>query len=158
MRVASQDRGWVAEGLRQGGDDGVGHLVGVRRAADVAGANSTAGGGFDGGLDAAGLGVQAEVIEHQCGAGDRADRVGDAFTGDVGRGSVDGLEHAGEAAFRVQVGAGRDAEAACQRGAQVGEDVGVEVGGDDDRQVLGMQDELGADIASTSTLSVSTSG
>ena len=70
----------TCEGLGQRGDDGVGDLIGVRRSADVAGENTTAGGGFD----PVRLGVQAEVIQRQRGADDRSDRVADPFAGDVG--------------------------------------------------------------------------
>src|SRR6201999_1494784 len=126
------------EGLRQGRDDRVGHLVGLRSSADVAGANPAARGGFEGSRDSAGLIMQTEVIKHQSCAGNRTDRVGDALAGDVGGRSVNWLEHAGEATFRVQVGTGRDAEASGERGAEIRKDVGVEVGGHDYRQVLRM--------------------
>ena len=44
---------------------------------------------------------------------------------------MDGLEHAGVAALGVDVAGGRNAQAARQRGGQVREDVGVQVGSDD---------------------------
>ncbi len=82
------------------------------------------------------------MYEHQGGAADGADGVGQSLSGDVWCGTVHGLEHAGETPFGVEVGAGRQAEAAGQGAAQVGKDVRMEVGGDHDGEVLGMQNEL----------------
>ena len=45
----------------------------------------------------------AEVVEHQRAGPDRADRVGDALAGDVGRRAVDRLEHRRVLARRVEV-------------------------------------------------------
>jgi hypothetical protein len=70
------------------------------------------GGRFDRRLDPPGIGVQAEVIQHQRAAADGADRVTDTAAGDVGSGTVHGLEHAGEATLRVEVRARGQAEAA----------------------------------------------
>jgi hypothetical protein len=44
---------------------------------------------------------------------------------------MDGLEHAGVAALGVDVAGGRNAQAARQRGGQVAQDVGMQVGGND---------------------------
>ncbi len=44
---------------------------------------------------------------------------------------MDRLEHGREAALRIQIGGGGDAQAPGQRGGQIGEDVRVQVGGDD---------------------------
>ena len=69
----------------------------------------------------------AEVVEHERGGPRRADRVGDAFAGDVGRGAVNRFEHRRVRARGVDVGARRDAEAAGNRGTDVGEDVAEEI-------------------------------
>ena len=52
------------------------------------------------------------------------ERVGEALAGDVGRRAVDGLE---DRRVVADVGAGHDAQAADQAGAQVADDVAVEV-------------------------------
>src|SRR6478735_4863104 len=132
------------QGAGQGLDDGIGDVRGGGVAADVAGQVAGAGCLFDGGLDAAGFLVEAKVVQHQGCAGDRADRVADALARDVRGRAVHRLEHGREAALRVQVCAGRQAEAAGQGRAEVGEDVGVQVGGDDHGEVFRVQDELGA--------------
>jgi hypothetical protein len=111
-------------------------------AAQVAGEYSGGGRRLDGRVQPGRLLGQAEVLQHQGGAADGADRVGKPLPGDVRCGAVHGLEHAGETPFGVQVGAGRQAKAAGQRAAEVGQDVRVQVGGDDDGEVLGMQHEL----------------
>ncbi len=65
--------------------------------------------------------------------------VGEALAGDIGGGAVHGLEDRG---FLADVGAGGGAEAADEAGDQVGEDVAEQVGGDDDVELPGVQDEL----------------
>ena len=81
----------------------------------------------------------AEVIEHEDGAPDRAARVRDALTGDVGRRAVHRLEQRRHVAARAEVGARRHAHAALQGGAEVGQDVAEEVGGDDHVEAVGAQ-------------------
>jgi hypothetical protein len=54
----------------------------------------------------------AEMIEHHRAGPDRADGVGDPLAGDVGRRAVNRLEHRRMRPLGVDVGAGRDAEAA----------------------------------------------
>src|SRR4051794_15402154 len=74
-------------------DDRGGDLQGRGGAADVAGPDAVAGGGFDRPLDGLGLVVEAEVLEHEGGAADCPDGVAGSLAGDVGCGAVDGLEH-----------------------------------------------------------------
>ena len=89
----------------------------------------------------------AEVIEHHGGGPDLADGIRDAFAGDVGGGAVDGFEERWEAAFGVDVAGGRDADGTGAGGAEVGEDVAEEVGGYDDVEAVGVEDEVrGEDV------------
>ena len=73
----------------------------------------------------------AEPFEHHGAAPDLADRVGDAFAGNVGRAAVHRLEQARELAVRIDVGAGCDADGAGAGGAEVGQDVAEQVAGND---------------------------
>lgn len=73
----------------------------------------------------------AEVLQHHLAGPDHADGVGDALAGDVGGAAVDGLEQAGEAAVRVDVARGRDADGTGAGGAQVRQDVAEQVAADD---------------------------
>ena len=76
-------------------------------------------------------GVLTQVFEQHHAAPERAHGVGQALAHDVKGRAMDGLEHAGVAALGVDVAGGRNAQAARQRGGQVREDVGVQVGSDD---------------------------
>ena len=69
----------------------------------------------------------AQVIEHHGRRPDGGDGVGDPLPGDVGRGAVHRLKERGIAPLRVDVAAGRDAQAALQRASQVGEDIPKQV-------------------------------
>src|SRR5580658_2356017 len=71
------------------------------------------------------------MLEHHCGGPKGADGIGDAFAGDVEGSAVYGFEHGGEAAFRVDIAGGRDAEAAGEGGGEVGKNVGVKIRGHD---------------------------
>lgn len=62
--------------------------------------------GFHGGGDGGRGQGFSQVVEHQGGAPDLPDGVGDAFAGDIRGGAVDGFEEAGEFAFGVDVAAG----------------------------------------------------
>ena len=140
-------------------DDGRGDLGGGGGAADVAGEDARRRwSSLDGALDGLASSGRPKWSSIRAALPIAPMGLADALAGDVGRGAVDGLEHAGEAALGVEVGAGGQAEAAGQRAAEVGEDVGVEVGGDDDRRGPRGAGRTCAAIASTSTLSVSTSG
>ena len=66
----------------------------------------------DGGNDAVVRGTLAEVIQHHRAGPDRADRIGDALTGDVRRRAVNRLEHRRRRPLGIDVAARRDAEAA----------------------------------------------
>ena len=78
----------------------------------------------------------AEEVQDLGRGPDGRQRIGDSLAGDVRRGAVDGLEHGGELPLRVQVGPGGQAHAAGDGGAQVGEDIAEEVGGDNDLKPL----------------------
>ena len=71
------------------------------------------------------------MIEHHRAGPDGGDRIGDAEMGDVGRRAMHRFEHRGRGAVRIDVGGGRKAEPALDGGAEVGEDVAEEIGGDD---------------------------
>ncbi len=104
-------------------------------------------GGLDGFEDGGGGFGFAEMIEHHGRRPDLANGVGDAFAGDVGGGAMDRLEEGGEAAFGVDVAGGSDADGAGAGGAEVGEDVAEEVGGYDDVEAVGVEDEVrGEDV------------
>ena len=64
----------------------------------------------------------------------------------------------GNRALGVEVGRGRDAERAGQRRREIGQNVGVQVGGDDRVERLGLACVMRMVIASTSILSQVTSG
>ena len=94
----------------------------------------------------------AEMVEHQRGAPDRADRIGDSPSRDVRRGAVHRLEQAGRGGARREVRARRRPHPALDRGGEVGEDVGEEVRGDDDVEAARVAHHPAAS-ASTSTRS-----
>ncbi len=79
------------------------------------------------------------MIEHLRRGPEAGDGIGDALAGDVERRAMDRFEHRREAPLRIDVGRRRDAEAAGQRTGKVGQDVGVEVGGDDGVEALRLQ-------------------
>ena len=90
---------------------------------------------------AVGGGLLAEVPQHHDRREQQRGRIRDALAGDVGRAAVDGLEHRHAGA---EVRAGHDAEPADQPGAQVGDDVAVEVRQHDHVELLGLHHELHA--------------
>src|SRR5579864_276004 len=68
-----------------------------------------------------------KVGQHHGGRPDLADRIGDAFSGDVRSRAMHGLKHGGILFRRIQVRAGSNADRAHHRGAQVGKDVAKQV-------------------------------
>ena len=70
------------------------------------------------------------MIQHLYRRPEGADGIGDAFADDVEGRAMDRLEHRREAPLGVDVRGGRDANRASQCGGKIGEDVGVQVGGD----------------------------
>lgn len=93
----------------------------------------------DGGVDQGGGLLLAEELEHEGGAAQGGDGVRDAHALDVGGGAVAGLA---DGEVLADVGAGHEAEGADEGGGAVGEDVAVQVGGDDDVVPLGLAEEL----------------
>lgn len=88
-----------------------------------------------------------------------ADGVARSLSGDVGGGPVNRLEDAGVTTLGVDVGAGGEVEAAGQRAAEVGEDVGVAVRGPRRRTgPPGGEDELRDMASALSAISVQEDG
>src|SRR5438067_12282696 len=73
----------------------------------------------------------AQELQHHGRRPDGGQRIGPTGAGDVGRRAMDGLEQRRPRAGRVEVGGSGQADATCNRSAQVGEDVAEEVVGDD---------------------------
>jgi hypothetical protein len=86
----------------------------------------------------------AQVIEHHRPGPDLPNRVGDAPAGDVRGRAVHGFEHRREIAFRVDVGARRNAYGAGRRRPQVRQNVAEQVRADHDVEPVRVQDEVGA--------------
>lgn len=104
---------------------------------------------LDGGKDRivgapAGAFTLTEEIEHHRPRPDRADRVGDVLSIDVGCGAVHGLEQRGKAALRVEVGRRREPQRAGARRPEVGDDVPEKVGSDHHVEALRLQHEARA--------------
>ena len=95
--------------------------------------------GIHGSVDPGGGGLLVQELQHQGGAAQRRDGVGDALTHDVGGTPVARLAD-GEAL--ADVGAGDEAERPHQGGGAIGEDVAVQIGRDDDVVVLGLAEQL----------------
>src|SRR5262249_58128146 len=68
---------------------------------------------------------------------------GDAAPGDVGRAAVNRLEEGREAAFRIEIGAGRNAQTALQRPTQIGQDVTEEIRTHNHIEAFRLQHEAG---------------
>src|SRR5436309_2369587 len=83
----------------------------------------------------------AEVLKHQTSGQHCGNRVGDALPGNGRCGTVHRLEQAVPRSG-MEVGAGGDPEAAYQAGAEIGQDVAVQVVRDDDLEALGFTHEL----------------
>src|SRR4051812_19311781 len=104
-------------------------LRGLRLATEIAGVQRGIGRDF---LDrlhqARGRFLLAQVLQQHDAAPEGAHRIGQALAHDVEGGTVDRLEHAGVAALGIDVARRRDAKAAGERGGQVAQDVGMQVG------------------------------
>lgn len=99
----------------------------------------------DGGLDLVGLVVETHVLQHHDGGKEQGGGVGKTLAGDVGSGTVDGLE---DGALVTNVAGRGQAETADQTGAHVGKNVTVKVGHDQDLVVVGggVGDDLEAGV------------
>ena len=80
-----------------------------------------------------------EMAEHHDGGEDHGGGVGDVFAGDGGGGAMDGLENFDGVS---DVGGGGEAEAAGETGGEVGDDIAVHIGSDNDFELLGEADQL----------------
>ena len=103
----------------------------------------------DGAFHAVGRVALAEVAQHQHAGEHHRGRVGLVLAGVLGRRAVRRLEQRGLAAV---VGAGRDAEAADEAGAEVGDDVAVEVRQHHHVVQLGLLHELHAHVVDDAIL------
>ena len=109
---------------------GLRHIGGAGLAAQVTGVQRGGGGDrLDGLHQALGGGRLADVIQQHHAGPEGADGVGQALAHDVEGRAVDGLEHRRVAPLGVDVAGGRDAQATRQRGGQVAQDVGMQIGG-----------------------------
>ena len=84
-----------------------------------------------------------EVGQHHRGGPDLADGIGDAFSGDVWSGTVDGLEHGGILFRRIQIRGGSDPDRSHYRGAQIGKDVAEQVRSHDHVKRFGTAHKMG---------------
>lgn len=108
-------------------------------ATQVRGDDTGGDGGIDSGVDAGSSLLEVHELQHDTDTAHGGDGVGLVLAEDVRSAAVDGLAD-GEAL--ADVGAGDEAQGADQAGALVGQDVAVQVGGDDDVVVLRPLDEL----------------
>jgi hypothetical protein len=99
----------------------------------------------DGLLDSVGLGVETHVLQHHDGGEEESGGVGKALAGNVGSGTVDGLE---DGALVTNVARGGQTETTDQTGAHVGKNVTVQVGHNQDLVVVrgGVGDDLEAGV------------
>lgn len=99
----------------------------------------------DGGLDLVGVLEETHVLQHHDGGKEESGGVGKALAGDVGSGTVDGLE---DRALVTDVAGGGQTKTTDQTGAHVGENVTVQVGHDEDLVVVGsgVGDDLEAGV------------
>lgn len=109
-------------------------LVGLGLAAKIAGKVLALGEGVeDGLLDAVGVLVERHVPQHHDGRKKESGGVSEALAGNVGGGTVDGLE---DGALITDVAGGSKTKTTNQTSAHVGENVTVQVGHDEDLVVV----------------------
>ena len=109
------------------------HLHGGRLAAEIRGELALVDHAHERAIQLICFGDFAEMPQHQRHATDAAERIGDAFSRDVGRAPVHRLEH--RRAPGPVVGARCEAETALQCRGKVGHDVAEQVIGDDDHEL-----------------------
>ena len=130
--------------VRQGGDYGVGELVGAGGAAYVlGGVLGFAVDGFEGGFDAARSGTFAKVVEHQDAAEQQGRGIGQPFAGDVRSGAVDGFKHG---AVVADVAAGNNTQAADQTGGEIAHHIAIEIRQQQNIELLRIEDDLHAGV------------
>lgn len=128
--------------------------MGLGLAAEITGESLALGEGVkDGLLDAVGVLVEAHVTKHHDGREQEGGGVGEALAGNVGGGTVDGLE---DGALVTNVARGGETKTTNETGAHVGENVTVQVGHDKDLVVVrvrvgdhlktGVVEELGIEL------------
>ncbi len=109
----------------------LGHVRHRRRAAQVARVQLRIGGYGLNGLHQPPRHLRlTQVLQHQHRRPESSHRVGDAFAHNVERRSMNGFEHRGISAFGIDVCCWPDAQASCQRGGQVAQNIGVQIRGD----------------------------
>lgn len=89
--------------------------------------------------------VQTHVLQHHDTAEQQRSRVGKLLAGDIWRGSVDSLE---DGALVADVSGGSETKTTDQAGAQIGQNVAVEIGHDENLVVVGrwIRDHLQAGV------------
>jgi len=99
----------------------------------------------DGLLDATSVVVETHVLQHHDGGQEQSSGVGKTLAGNVGGGTVDGLE---DRALITNVTGGGETETTDQTGAHVGQNVTVQVGHDENLVVVGggVGDDLQAGV------------
>ncbi|BAK13564.1 probable tartrate dehydrogenase/decarboxylase [Pantoea ananatis AJ13355] len=85
----------------------------------------------------------AEMLQHHGTTPNLADRVGDIFTGDIGRRAVHRFKQAGEFAFRIDIGRRRDANGAGAGRAEIRQDIAKQIAGNHHIKPVGMQHKIG---------------
>jgi hypothetical protein len=116
------------------GDNGVGVLVSLGLATEIASESLALSEGVeDGLLNAVGVGVEVHVPQHHDGAEEQSGGVGEALASDIGGRAVNGLE---DGALITNVAGGGKTETTNETSAHVGENVTVQVGHDEDLVVV----------------------
>lgn len=143
--VGVGDDGFERSGLlAEAGDDGVGEgfgayaLFGAFGGIDIASVDAVFEGFEEGVFDFGGDFGLADVVEHHASAVEEAGGVGYAFACDIGSGSVDGFEHCDVFA---DIGGAAESDGACDLGGDIGDDIAVEVEGNDDIEAFGLVGE-----------------
>ena len=128
------------------GNDSAGVLVSLRLSTQIAGQGLSFRQSIKRGLlDSVRELVEFHVPQHHQGAEQESGGVCQGLAGDVGSGTVDGLE---DGTLVTNVAGGRQAETADQTGAHVREDITVQVGHDEDLVIVrhGVGDHLQAGV------------
>src|SRR5260370_24312835 len=135
---------WFELPLLERGNHSVRKFLGTRFASDVARRMfCLAVDLFKGMLDSLRSSSFAKVAEHQNAAHQQGRWISESLASDIGRGTMNGLEHG---AFVPDVGAGNNAQAANKAGRQVAHDVAVKIRRQKHAKLPRIQDNLHAAV------------